>query len=129
MKSLYSQSKKYHFLENNANCPRPPSKILNSSRNYLNTFEATIPKKFNHALLKNLNPPKYVNIQIPPPLTQTTPFLRTLSFLFDLFFITFQKQLILYCKIGLKPIEPPPRPPLNASCLYFTWHQLSQQFI
>ena len=115
--SLYSQKKK-HFLENNANrLSPPPPKILNSSRNYLNTFEATIPKKINHALSKNLNPLKYVNNQLPPSLTQTTSFLRILSFLFDLFFITFQKQLMLYfCfgggggRIGLKPPEPTPPP-------------------
>ena len=79
-------------------------------------FRSDHPQKINHALSKNLNPLKYVNNQLPPPLTQTTSFLRILSFLFDLFFITFQKQLMLYFCFGggggrIRLIPPEPTPP------------------
>ena len=114
------QPVKKHFLENNANRLSPPPENSQLLPKLSQHFRSDNPQNINHAISKNLNPLKYVNNQLPPPLTQTTSFLRILSFLFDLFFITFQKQLMLYfCfgggggRIGLKPPEPTPPPQMR----------------
>ena len=113
------QPVKKHFLKNNANRLSPPPENSQLLPKLSQHFRSDHLQKINHALSKDLNPLKYVN-NLNTYLTQTTSFLRILSFLFDLFFITFQKQLMLYfCfgggggRIGLKPPEPTPPPQMR----------------